>query len=85
MSHGQQQSPCRPARSSNREHRAGGKTGNSANGTNFVVASASYQLNGAEPLPSGYEQKITEQGQIYFLHVPTGMVTFQNVFHLGED
>ena len=66
----QQQSPSRPPRSSNREHRAGKVTSNnSANSSSSRLSS--YHLNEAEPLPAGYEQKITEQGQIYFLHVPT--------------
>ena len=63
----QQQSPSRPPRSS-REHRAG-KTSSSNSSSSRL---SSYHLNEAEPLPAGYEQKITEQGQIYFLHVPTG-------------
>lgn len=67
----QQESPSRPPRSSNREHR-GGKITSSSSGNSSSSRLSSYHLNEAEPLPAGYEQKITEQGQIYFLHVPTG-------------
>lgn len=31
-----------------------------------------------QDLPAGYEMKITEQGQIYFLHVPTGVSTWHD-------
>ena len=68
----QQQSPSRPPRSSNREHRAGKITSSCTANSSSSSRLSSYHLNEAEPLPAGYEQKITEQGQIYFLHVPTG-------------
>ena len=72
----QQQSPSRPPRSSHRENRAVRPTNNNA--SNSTSRLSSYHLNEAEPLPAGYEQKITEQGQIYFLHVPTGKnITWQ--------
>lgn len=31
-----------------------------------------------EGLPDGYEVRTTEQGQIYFLHVPTGVSTWHD-------
>ena len=76
----QQQSPSRPPRSSNREHRAGKVANN--NSVNHASRLSSYHLNEAEPLPSGYEQKITEQGQIYFLHVPTGNKLWCQIYHI---
>ena len=35
-------------------------------------------LKNATDLPAGYEMKITDQGQIYFLHVPTGVSTWHD-------
>lgn len=35
-------------------------------------------IKNATDLPSGYEMKITDQGQIYFLHVPTGVSTWHD-------
>ena len=75
----QQESPSRPPRSSNREYR-GGKITSTGSGNSSSSRLSSYHLNEAEPLPAGYEQKITEQGQIYFLHVPTGKKLRQLMF-----
>ena len=73
-----QQSPSRPPRSSNRENRPAKTTVNGSGNSSSRLSS--YHLNEAEPLPVGYEQKITEQGQIYFLHVPTGTTDFKYTF-----
>ena len=35
-------------------------------------------LRNSTDLPAGYEMKITDQGQIYFLHVPTGVSTWHD-------
>ena len=35
-------------------------------------------LKNSSDLPAGYEMKITDQGQIYFLHVPTGVSTWHD-------
>jgi hypothetical protein len=36
----------------------------------------------SNPLPNGYEVKKTQQGQIYFVHVPTGE-SFEKCLALG--
>ena len=35
------------------------------------------------PLPSGYEMKKTQQGQVYFVHVPTGNLSNQKEWKPG--
>ena len=35
-------------------------------------------LKNSSDLPAGYEMKITDQGQIYFLHAPTGVSTWHD-------
>ena len=48
------------------------------------------QLHGA-PLPEGYEQRTTQQGQVYFLHTQTGVSSWhdprvpQNMTHINPD
>ena len=43
------------------------------------------------PLPEGYEQRTTQQGQIYFLHTQTGVSTWhdpripRNMTHINPD
>lgn len=37
-----------------------------------------FSLSQPEGLPEGYEMKRTDQGQLYFLHVPTGVSTWHD-------
>lgn len=46
-----------------------------------VIIGAGMRPNGARPaidLPPGYEMRTTQQGQVYFFHIPTGVSTWHD-------
>ncbi len=63
--------PSSSSGQSSRPSNAGGRRSGNHNNRNRILRSVT-------DLPSGYEMKITDQGQIYFYHVPTGVSTWHD-------